>query len=1258
MSTLRNTRVPVRPARAVTAAALAAAAALTGAARPATAGTTAPEETVSTSGSTALKNWLVANTQTFTEVQPGTTETVNGVQYPLNAFASAGNPNGILADQLAPKSYQSTSTSTGIVETDPALRFEYHESGSVEGILEMANDQIAPVQYVTQNIDRNPYNGIGNAVWVNYNQVGGKGGAAFSAASGASVNGYTLGNFYANNQTFTLGGTATAAFNGSGGNLNGGQNAVQVALSDAVPVQVFAANAGSGTAASAPWFATPQNAGYGQGNTLLGTAALGTPGSRQVYQSTAALNMPATAINPRTTDAAGNGGTTFGTGPWNTAGLGNLTSQTVATTATLFVANPGTGLTGVDRTDAQWLQTTGRLRNGAVFNMTTRDVNSGTRNVAALETGLDPTYAVGANDDGNGNALNGATDQVTVGPGLRFSNKTAGGNELRPTVQANRMAVGTLSINDASGTTINTAANPLRALRYSDSADGSAPYVLANYYTIAGVTDPTNNPNGQQYTIFQNEQFVTLKAPGATYAGASPAIQGDNAAGDVKGLLNNTLGSVAAYNGSSPASPAAGLLNQGYIVPQLDAVTKAQNGLNVAGTVSAIVANPAYNTANGSALTSLAVSSGLVGKLASGDPASVTTGSASTVYGGSSAGATGPAGFNGQVPITAANELFGNFNQTGVRDYDAVVVQAQRAQAALAASGAGTSGFTADGGSANSTHVTTGVAALDAANSGAGVTKGDLIALGDFNGDGKFNGLDLYQLAVGASLSDAANRPTETTAGGTTTFTTGHVNATAATFGSAIATSVLNKNTALDYLQANATAQQKADARAVLEVTSAAAAIPAGATAAGTDDASGFAQYTFDPAGANAFNKSDVNRDGTVDFNDAVLVDKFNGQDYTNLGNAVTATEQAPVTGTVQPANLVLASQTDASTTIGSADLAVMNTALTGTGNTNWYAYALAKTGPGTIAYARTGGTVTVFGGAAFNVAAGRVTVGGVTDPFTDSTATGLDTTKSVAVTVGATLEYAAAATGSIRLARLASLSVPAGGLVRLDPSATPASRTLLAVGGLSLTGGTLDLGNNDLVVHNASLSAVTALAAAGYAGGAWTGAGLTSSSAAADAKHLTAVGVIAARAGTFDGQAVVATDVLARYTYYGDTNLSGVVDAADYLAVDAGYYNHLTGWANGDFNYDGVVDGSDYTLMDNAFDMESTTLVGSPAAELAVDLAAAPAGALAGTGRVATPAAELAGGGAAAVPEPGTLGLLAAAAGLSLSGRRRRRRA
>jgi hypothetical protein len=73
-------------------------------------------------------------------------------------------------------------------------------------------------------------------------------------------------------------------------------------------------------------------------------------------------------------------------------------------------------------------------------------------------------------------------------------------------------------------------------------------------------------------------------------------------------------------------------------------------------------------------------------------------------------------------------------------------------------------------------------------------------------------------------------------------------------------------------------------------------------------------------------------------------------------------------------------------------------------------------------------------------------------------------------------------------------------------------------------------------------------------------------------------------------------TDVLVKYTYFGDANLDGVVDGSDYTLIDNGYHNKLTGWGNGDFNYDGVVDGSDYTLIDNAYNQDYA----SPAAAIA----------------------------------------------------------
>ena len=203
-----------------------------------------------------------------------------------------------------------------------------------------------------------------------------------------------------------------------------------------------------------------------------------------------------------------------------------------------------------------------------------------------------------------------------------------------------------------------------------------------------------------------------------------------------------------------------------------------------------------------------------------------------------------------------------------------------------------------------------------------------------------------------------------------------------------------------------------------------------------------------------------------------------------------------------------------------------------------------------------------------------------------------------------------------------------AGGLT-VGPAGTVAVASDVLVPATLTLQGTLDLTTHGVVVPGGDLTALTAATAAGFAGGTWSGVGLSSSAAAADAARLTAVGIVVNADAdgrplydAFLGLAVTATDVLARTTEYGDSNLDGRVDTADYTRLDAGYLLRLTGWGAGDFNYDGVVDASDYTLTDNAFNQQT------------------------GAVTPARPTAQ-----PAAVPEPS---VVAAAGGLTLLLRRR----
>jgi autotransporter-associated beta strand protein/YD repeat-containing protein len=238
------------------------------------------------------------------------------------------------------------------------------------------------------------------------------------------------------------------------------------------------------------------------------------------------------------------------------------------------------------------------------------------------------------------------------------------------------------------------------------------------------------------------------------------------------------------------------------------------------------------------------------------------------------------------------------------------------------------------------------------------------------------------------------------------------------------------------------------------------------------------------------------------------------------------------------------------------------------------------------------------------------------------TTALGTDTAES---DPGLVLNVTPAVTGSTATAtvqsgqRLQSLTIGNGGSVVV----AEAGGAALVLDSLTIAAtGTLDLTNNDLIVRNGNLSDITALVTSGYNPNVyynWNGTGITSSAAATDPSYLSALGVASnedasgnplygsgAPLGLFDGQNPSTSDVLVRYTYYGDANLNGAVDGTDLSLIDNGSDNGLSGWYNGDFNYDGNVDGSDYDLINKAYNDQGipfTLSTSSPIEGQALDL-------------------------------------------------------
>jgi hypothetical protein len=181
---------------------------------------------------------------------------------------------------------------------------------------------------------------------------------------------------------------------------------------------------------------------------------------------------------------------------------------------------------------------------------------------------------------------------------------------------------------------------------------------------------------------------------------------------------------------------------------------------------------------------------------------------------------------------------------------------------------------------------------------------------------------------------------------------------------------------------------------------------------------------------------------------------------------------------------------------------------------------------------------------------------------------------------------------------RIGSLLIGNGGNAKV----TSPGDVALVVGSVNIaTGGQLDLTDEDMVWDYSGASPVAGLQqllTAGYNGGAWNGSGIMSTTAAA--APGTALGyaesadLFASFPATFAGQGVDSTALLLKYTYYGDANLDGRVNLADFNRMTGGF-GGTSRWSRGNFDFDGDVDLQDFNKLAANFGQNGLAPDGAP---------------------------------------------------------------
>jgi autotransporter-associated beta strand protein len=264
----------------------------------------------------------------------------------------------------------------------------------------------------------------------------------------------------------------------------------------------------------------------------------------------------------------------------------------------------------------------------------------------------------------------------------------------------------------------------------------------------------------------------------------------------------------------------------------------------------------------------------------------------------------------------------------------------------------------------------------------------------------------------------------------------------------------------------------------------------------------------------------------------------------------------------------------------------------------------ITKTGAGTVIFSGSNtylgstsisaGTLRTTGAGTLGAAGGNVLNDATLQLYNNNTVGTVDGTGTTTIGDGTN-----AALVSVTRFRQSALTVNAGATGQVAQAAdiltnaVAASTSVVTSLTMSPTG-KLNLTNNRIVTDSAQ-GVLTGSTYDGVQGMVQTGllgaAGIVTDEPLA-AANQTAIGVATAAEAKslgvgattmWSGQVVDSSDTLVMYTWAGDANLDGKVNADDYASIDL--YSTIPGsgsWNHGDFNYSGTINADDYALIDN----------------------------------------------------------------------------